>query len=289
MPYIEHQYGKTYYQSRSSRRSGGLPLVCLHGGPGGHSRNMKDLFQLADERRVFIYDQIGGGRSSTTTRARWRITTFVNELKYLVKAWGLERFHLFGGSWGATLALEYYLAPARKNNGVRSLIFQSPLFSAADWHEDAGRLIKKLPARQRKVIDYCHEIGATDSKIYADAMQTYYARHVCRNKTSAKKAAAINNPNGNRIYEYMWGASEFHATGSLKDYDKTGKLSTIDCPALLVCGEYDEARPATVRRYHRMISSADFSLIKGASHAILAEKPRLLIDRIRRFTRQHDG
>ena len=82
MPFIEHSLGRTFYQSRGSKRTAGLPLVCLHGGPGGHSYFMQDLFKLADERRVFIYDQIGGGRSSQTPRSRWTVHTFVQELKW---------------------------------------------------------------------------------------------------------------------------------------------------------------------------------------------------------------
>ena len=86
MPFIEHRYGKTYYQYRGRRTSWGLPLVCLHGGPGGHSRFMTDLFKLSDERQVFIYDQVGGGRSSATSKRQWTVATFVNELRILVDA-----------------------------------------------------------------------------------------------------------------------------------------------------------------------------------------------------------
>ncbi|MBT4160888.1 MAG: proline iminopeptidase-family hydrolase [Gammaproteobacteria bacterium] len=284
MPYIEHRYGRTFYQSRGNRRSKGLPIVCLHGGPGGHSRFMSDLFKLSDERRVFVYDQIGGGRSSITDKNRWTVPTFVNELKYLVDAWELDRFHLFGASWGTTLALEYYLS--RKKNRVESLIFQSPMFSARDWQDDANMLIDRLPAEVRKVIRYCHEIGATDSKVYQDAMSTYYARHVCRNKARVKRSVRIKNPNGEKVYEYMWGASEFSATGTLKNYDRVSDLDRIQSPTLFLCGEHDEARPSTARGYTRKIADARFEKIDGASHAILSEKPGQLIRRIRHFVRQ---
>ena len=285
MPYIEHQYGRTYYQRRGSARARGLPLVCLHGGPGGHSRFMTDLFDLADERQVYIYDQVGGGRSSQTDKRFWKVTTFVRELDYLVKSWGLEHFHLFGGSWGTTLALEYYLRHRRK---VASLLFQSPMFSASDWQRDADRLVRNLPAGERKVIRYCHEIGATDAQVYKDAMALYYSRHVCRNRTRTKQAANIKNPHGNAVYEYMWGASEFNATGTLKNYDRTSELSSIRVPTLLVCGQHDEATPATGRRYAAKIDRASFVEIPRASHAILAEKPKRLVSILRRFLKTSD-
>lgn len=281
MPYIQHHYGRTYFQKRgSASKASGLPLVCLHGGPGGHSRFMTDLFQLADERQVFIYDQVGGGRSSVTGKRQWTVPTFIKELDILTKAWGINHFHLFGGSWGTTLALEYYLRHPQK---VASLLFQSPMFSASDWQKDADRLVSRLPARERKVIQYCHEIGATDAKVYKEAMKLYYSRHVCRNARRAKLSSTVKNPHGNAVYEYMWGASEFSATGTLKNYDRTSDLGRIEVPTLLVAGQYDEATPATAKRYTAKISDARFVEIKNASHAILAEKPKQLIKTLRDF------
>lgn len=287
MPYLKHQFGRTFYQLRGSKRSKELPIICLHGGPGGHSRFMTDLFRLADDRQVVIYDQVGGGRSSPTEKKRWKVQTFVHELELLVKHLGFTQFHLFGGSWGTTLALEYYLK-RRNRSKVASLIFQSPMFSAADWQHDANQLIKKLPAKERKIIRYCHEIGATDSKVYQDAMKLYYARHVCRNKAKSKRGSLIKNAHGNQVYAYMWGASEFSATGTLKNYNKVNQLEKIDCPTLFICGEHDEASPKTAKQYAKKISDAAFVEIKNASHAILAEKPSKLIKTIRHFVTRID-
>ena len=136
---------------------------------------MTDLFKLADNRQVVIYDQIGGGRSKPPRAKKlWKVQTFVRELELLVRHLGFKQFHLFGASWGTTLALEYYLKGSNRSK-VASLVFQSPMFSASDWQRDANQLIAKLPARERKVIRYCHEIDATDSKVYEDAMKLYYA------------------------------------------------------------------------------------------------------------------
>jgi proline iminopeptidase len=282
MPYLKHQFGQTFYQLRGSKRSSGLPIICLHGGPGGHSRFMTDLFRLADNRQVVIYDQIGGGRSSPTGKKLWKVQTFVHELELLVEHLGFKQFHLFGGSWGTTLALEYYLK-GRNRSKVASLVFQSPMFSATDWQRDANQLVANLPAKERKIIRYCHEIEATDSKVYQDAMKLYYSMHVCRNKAKSKRGALVKNSHGNQVYEYMWGASEFSATGTLKNYNKVSQLEKIGCPTLFICGEYDEARPNTAKQYAKKISTADFVEITNASHAILAERPAQLVKTIRQF------
>jgi proline iminopeptidase len=285
MPYIEHQTGKTYYQKRGRKNASGLPLVCLHGGPGGASQRMQPLFDLADERQVFLYDQVGGGKSSATGQRHWTIPNFVRELATLVDAWGLEQFHLFGASWGTTLALEFILKHKRR---VRSVTFQSPMFCTKDWENDANRLIRQLPAEQRKVIRYCHEIGATDAAVYKQAMQAYYARHVCRDKATLKQMMAGKNPNGAKVYEHMWGPSEFKATGTLRNYDQVARLTNIKQPSLVICGEFDEAQPATGRRYAKQFPRGEFAEISGASHVILGEKPRVLVKTVREFLNRQD-
>ena len=196
---------------------------------------------------------------------------FVRELELLVEHLGFKQFHLFGGSWGTTLALEYYLR--RRGKGVASLVFQSPLFSSLDWHIDAKRLIKGLPRKTQKVINTCHEIGATDSKVYDAAVNEYYLKHVLRNKTKLKQGNRIPNPNGGKVYAYMWGPSEFEPTGTLKNYDRVADLSRIKVPTLIVCGEHDEATPETGVRYANKIPGCSFAEIENASHAIWVERP----------------
>ena len=141
MAFIEHKFGKTHYTKKG--RQGGVPIIWLHGGPGGQHKPDSPVFQLANNWVVYCYTQIGSGRSSKTDKKLWKIETFVKELEILIAAWGLSEFHLMGGSWGTTLALEYYLR--NKGRGVKSLVFQSPLFSAKDWKLDGLRLMKNLP------------------------------------------------------------------------------------------------------------------------------------------------
>ena len=245
MPYIEHPLGKTWYIKRGVRKRN-IPLIALHGGPGSAHHAMQAYLKLSHSRQVFLYDQIGCGRSSLSGKKHWTIATFVRELDYLLKAWDITRYHLLGASWGATLALEHCLRKHRP--GLVSLTLQSPLIKTADWQRDANRLLRALPARARKIIRYCHEIGATDSQVYKDAMLIFYARHVLRNKTELRKNPPKND-NGNKIYQYMWGPSEFQATGTLRNLDRAKDLHKLRIPTLFVCGEHDEATPRTQRKY----------------------------------------
>lgn len=247
------------------------PIIWLHGGPGGTHSSDSPIFTMADGRKVYCYTQIGGGRSSKIDKKLWKIKTFVEELEILINKWGLKEFHLMGGSWGTTLALEYYLQ--KKGKGVKSIVFQSPCFSAKDWKADGIKLIKGLSKNSQKVIKYCHEIGATDSKVYKEAVKEFYLKHVLRDKKKLENAFNKPNPNGDEVYEYMWGPSEFEPQGTLKNYDRLKDLKKIKVPTMIICGQYDEATPATGIKYANMIDNCSFSEIRGASHAIWAEKP----------------
>jgi len=285
MAKVEHKYGITYYETKG-RKDSGVPLICLHGGPGGTSLGHRPMLQLADDRKVFIYDQIGAGRSSKLKPSQYKIKTFVKELDYLLESWGIKEFHLFGSSWGTTLALEYYLH--KKGKGIKSITFQSPMFSAKDWETDAKKLINKLPAKTQKVINYCHEIEATDSKVYKEAIFEFYSRHVCRDKKKLRAKSKIKNEHGNHLYETMWGPSEFKPTGSLKTYNQVSALKTISVPVLFICGQYDEATPETTKKYHKKVKGSQFKVIKSASHSILSEKPKEILKEIRSFISEVD-
>lgn len=282
MAFIKHKFGKTHYTKKGTGKK--TPIIWLHGGPGGTHDPKGNVFKLANGRKVYCYTQIGGGQSSPIPKKYWNIKTFVEELDILIKAWGLKEFHLMGGSWGTTLALEYYLR--KKGKGIKSLVFQSPMFSAKDWHNDAKRLIKGLSKKDQKIIKYCHEIGATDSKVYQDAMRNFYLKHVIQNKKKLTNAFSKPNPNGNKIYQYMWGASEFEPTGTLKTYDRTKDLKKISISALIICGEHDEATPITGIKYANKIKEGSFSQIQGASHAIWAEKPAAISKVINDFLKE---
>jgi proline iminopeptidase len=72
----------------------------------------------------------------------------------------------------------------------------------------------------------------------------------------------------------MWGPSEFKATGNLLHYDRLKELRTIKIPTLLTAGEYDEARPSSVRYYTSLIPGAQFQVISNAAHVTMGDNPK---------------
>lgn len=282
MPHLRHRFGRTYYLAIKCRKKNKkTPVIFLHGGPGGTHQSLLKLKALSRDRDLYYYDQIGGGESDPITKRFWKIETFVSELIFLIDKWKLKEFVLVGGSWGTTLALEYYLRT--RDPRLKKIVFQSPLFSTKDWEMDASRLISKMPKKIQKILNLCHEIGAMDSKVYRDASFEYYAKHVLRNRKLLKKPKKKPNPHGKKIYEFMWGPTEFKALGTLKKYDRVKALKSVKIPVLLICGQHDEATPETSRRYQKLFPQAQLQVIKNASHSIARENPRMYLEVLRKF------
>ena len=86
----------------------GKPVVLLHGGPGaGCSDNMRRFHDPA-KYRIVLFDQRGAGRSTPHAdlvgNTTWDLVGDIEKLRELL---GIERWQVFGGSWGSTLALAY--------------------------------------------------------------------------------------------------------------------------------------------------------------------------------------
>ena len=86
----------------------GVPVVFLHGGPGSGASAIHRQFFDPAFYRIVIFDQRGAGRSSPLGELRDNSTPhLINDIETLRKHLGIDRWIVFGGSWGSTLALAY--------------------------------------------------------------------------------------------------------------------------------------------------------------------------------------
>ena len=214
---IEVPGGRVWY-GIAGAGAPGRPLLCLHGGPGMPHDYLEPLADLADERPVVFYDQLGCGRSAgPDDPALWTVDRAVQEVAAVRAALDLDEVHLFGNSWGGWLAMEYLL---RDPEPPCSVIISSATASVEEWIEDAAQLRSELPAGQRAVLDSHEQGGWLGCPEYVAVIAAYYQRHVCR--ASPWPACVEQSFAGMNaaIYEAMWGVSEFGpVTGVLRDFD----------------------------------------------------------------------
>lgn len=265
----------------------GIPLLTLHGGPGGTSCGAQLLYPLASERPVIRYDQLGSGRSGRPTdQTLWQRDRFVEALHTLRQALGLSRLHLHGHSWGGALAAYYVLEMG--SEGIVSLTLSSPLISTPVWIRDADALRATLPPAVQEVLDRHEEAGTTDHADYQAATEVFYRQFVTRGE-AAEEVSCGDAPRNAFIYEQMWGPTEFHSTGSLRDFDLSDRLGDIDVPTLFITGEYDEARPDTMRDFAERVPGARVTVIPGVGHASLSRAPQRYREILAGFLREAEA
>lgn len=91
-----------------SGNSSGIPVIFLHGGPGAGSTPTHRRFFDPACYRIIVYDQRGAGRSMPLGETRNNTTPhLINDLELLRQHLHIDRWFVFGGSWGSTLALAY--------------------------------------------------------------------------------------------------------------------------------------------------------------------------------------
>src|SRR5438034_9473780 len=97
----------------------GIPAVFLHGGPGAGSTPKHRRFFDPGAYRIIVYDQRGAGRSTPLGELKDNTTpNLVADLERLRTHLSIERWLIFGGSWGSTLALAYAQAHPERPLGL---------------------------------------------------------------------------------------------------------------------------------------------------------------------------
>ena len=131
----------------------GRPVVFVHGGPGGGTEPKQRRYFDPERYRIVLFDQRGCGRS-TPHASLERNTTWhlVADMEAIRERLGLERWMLFGGSWGSTLSLAYAL---RHPERVTALV------------------LRGIFLLRRREIDWFYQEGA--SRIFPDAWEAYLA------------------------------------------------------------------------------------------------------------------
>jgi proline iminopeptidase len=285
--YIDVTGGRVWYRAIGIDKEG-IPLLILHGGPGAPHDYLEPLEALSDERPVIFYDQLGCGNSDIPDDpSLWTVERFVEELSQVREILGLDEVHILGQSWGTMLAVDYMLTEGSK--GVISLVLSGPCLSAPRFVSDQREYLCQLPEDVQKTILESEASGNFSSKVYKDAMMTYYRLHVCRMDPWPDCLNRTFEKLGQKVYEYMWGPSEFTTTGTLRDYNRSDRLKEIRVPVLFTSGRYDESTPSATAYYSSMLPGSEMTVFEDASHVPHLEKSAEYLWVVRDFLRKSES
>ncbi|MDD3089503.1 MAG: proline iminopeptidase-family hydrolase [Candidatus Omnitrophica bacterium] len=278
--YIKVPGGNVWYGVYGADKKA-APILVLHGGPGATHDYLEPLAELADERPVIFYDQLGAGNSDKPSdKSLWTVGRFSRELACVRTALGINDFHLLGQSWGTMLAVDYAL---RNPKGIKSLILSAPCISASRFITDTRAYLSDLPEDMRKTIADCEAGGSYDGKEYQDAMTAFYHMHMCRMDPWPECLLKTIKGMSQAVYTHMWGPSEFTLTGTLKNFERAEHLGKIAVPALFTAGRYDEATPEAAEYYSQKLPGSKAVIFEDASHQHHLEKREEYLRVVREF------
>lgn len=183
----------------------GAPVVYLHGGPGGASHpNFRRYFDPA-HYRIILFDQRGCGKSTPLGHLEANTTWYLlDDMEQLRETLGIDRWHLFGGSWGSMLALAY---AERYREHVASLVLRSVFLGRKKEIEwlfggGAGRFFPEEWTR------FSHFVPDAER---ADLVRAYY-RRLTGPDNAQRKEAALN--------WCQWETALLHMTYDASEFDE---------------------------------------------------------------------
>ena len=162
-PYVKHHFEtespfQLYVEECGN--SAGLPILFLHGGPGAGCEPYHRRFFDPERYRIVLFDQRGCGRSGPHAELGNNTTQgLLTDIELIRQRLGIDRWLVFGGSWGSTLALVYAQAHPDRVAGLilRGIFLCRPHEIQWFYQEGASRLfpdywqhyLKPIPAAER--------------------------------------------------------------------------------------------------------------------------------------------
>ena len=263
------------------------PLLVVHGGPGFTHNYLRPLEQLADERRVVFWDQLGCGKSEQPSDVSlWTMERSLAEVDAVREALGLERHHLFGNSWGGMLVQQYVLD---RRPDLVSLVVSNSLASMARLAQDTARLKAQLPADVVETIDWHEEHGHFACPEYQGAIALWYQRYICRMRPWPAGLEDCWAGVGMEIYQTMVGPSDFTLTGNLREWDIFDQLHEITVPTLFVAGRFDECTPEHMTAMHERVPGSELVIFENSAHMPFFEEPDAFFATMRNFLARSEG
>jgi proline iminopeptidase len=263
----------------------GQPVVFLNGGPGaGCSAKHRQLFDPAHYHAV-LFDQRGAGRSTPHASLEANTTQhLIADMECIRTHLGLERWLVFGGSWGSTLALAYAIAHPERVTGLilRGIFLCRPEEIRWFYQEGTSWLFPEEWDR------YCEPIPLNERN---DMLQAYYWRLTEADETEQLKAAQAWSrwegstcqllPQPDRIAgfedpqfalamariecHYFVNGAFFPSANYLLDMAPK-RLSHL--PITIVHGRYDVVCPAqNAVKLHQACSHSQLIMVPDAGHA----------------------
>ena len=262
----------------------GTPAVFVHGGPGGGTVPDHRRFFDPAAYRIVLFDQRGCGRSrphaSLEDNTTWDL---VADMERLRESLGIERWLVFGGSWGSTLALAYAEQHPERVRGLvlRGIFLLRPHEIRWFYREGASYLfpdaweayLAPIPPQERGdlVAAYHRRLLDPDSAVRLEAARAWSVWEASTSRLQPDPGLIDSFGEGAfaeafariECHYFVHGGFFERPDQLLQDVERIRHL-----PAVIVQGRYDVVCPMTTAwDLHRRWPEADFQVVPDAGHA----------------------
>lgn len=260
----------------------GQPVVFLHGGPGAGSAPAHRRFFDPAHYRIVVFDQRGAGRSRPLGELERNTTPLlIADMERLRRHLHIERWLVFGGSWGSTLAIAYAIEHAERCSGLvlRGIFLCRQ--SEIDWFlygvrnlfpEAWTAFAQAIPAAERSdlLTAYYKRLTDPDPAVHLPAAKAWSVYEgscstlLASPETVAYFASDIVALGLARIEAHYFTNSIFLPHNAL--LDNIRRIRKV--PAVMVQGRYDAVCPiVTADDLHRAWPEAEYVVVPDAGHS----------------------
>jgi proline iminopeptidase len=263
----------------------GKPVVFLHGGPGGGSLPIYRQMFDPQRYRIILFDQRGCGKSTPHAELQDNTTWhLVSDIETLRQHLGIDRWLVFGGSWGSTLALAYAQTHPKRCTGLilRGIFMLRRKEIEWFYQEGASYLfpdaweayLKPIPEAERGdlVAAYYQRLTSDDPQIRSQAAQAWSIWEGSTSKLLVDPD--IQSRFGESSFADAFARIECHYF-THKGFFETDDQLLRDCdriqsiPTVIVQGRYDVVCPMwSAWDLHKALPQAEFIVVPDAGHSM---------------------
>lgn len=279
---VEVGSGHTLHLEESGNPAG-VPVVFLHGGPGGGLTPLARRFFDPRRYRIVLFDQRGAGRSTPVGSLRANTTAhLVEDVETIRRLLGIARWLLFGGSWGSTLALAYAQAHPGHVTGLILRGVFLPRRSERDWFYQSGarllqpeeweRFVAPIPPDERSDVLAAYHRRLLGDDAEAHRCAEAWMRWEAVNSSLVPDPYLLETltedalPTARILAHYVLNGAFLPSETSL--LDGVGRIRHL--PAVIVQGRYDLCCPPSMAwDLARAWPEADLRMLPTVGHSSL--------------------
>lgn len=278
---------KMYWEQ--SGNPDGVPVVLFHGGPGAGATATHRRFFDPDFYRIIIFDQRGAGRSLPLGNLENNtIQHLIQDIEKLRLHLSIDRWHIFGGSWGSTLAMTYASEfPAHVISLTLRGIFLCEQYEI-DWFlygmrnvfpEAWEQFTDIIPEEERNDLlnAYYRRLTSEDEKISIDAGITWSLYEgACSSIVPNYEIITTNEQKEHALSMAKIEAHYFKNEARSEENSLLTKIDTFrEIPTTIIQGRYDIICPIrTAYKLHQLWPEAEYVSVPDAGHSALDPQMR---------------